>query len=728
MAVWEARKGPKATYTEKGLIPQPDRSWTAFWRTVTKFERDKITPGLALRNSVGVVLPIAVGIAIGKPAAGLVVGAGALNVCFSDGPEPYRHRARRMLTASVLVGLAVFAGAVSGRNDALAMLLAGVWAFAAGMAVALGQEPADLGTVSLVTLVVFAAQSLSPKDAAIAGLLALGGGLLQTGLALALWPVGPHFAERRELGNLYRELAQAAASPIPASEAPPATDAMLKAQKALATLGRAHSIEAERYRSLLSQAERIRLCIMALARLRARIRRQSEGSESSKTIDDFLVCASRVLLAVGNSLTANGAATAPADCMERAVTLADSLRLGGSGELAALVHDARLQLDALAGQLRAALDLARNATPEGSLAFEEREARRSWRLRLGGTIAILRANLTFESAAFRHAIRLAIAVALGDALGRMVALRRPYWIPMTIAIVLKPDFTSTFSRGILRLAGTFAGLALATALFHAMAPSPPVQVFLIGAFVFILRWVGGANYGIFVTAVSALVVLLIAITGITPQQVIAARGLNTAAGGTLALLAYIVWPTWERTHVAEALARMLDAYRDYFRAVAQAYIDAKADMREQLDRARQGARLARSNAEASVDRLAGEPGASPEEVAALQAMLASSHRLVHAVMALEAGLTSRQRPPARPAFRILAHLVERTLHSLAEALRGSPLRAEDLPDLRAGHQQLIGSGDLAPERYELSNVETDRIVNSLNTLAEQVLRWISKRR
>ena len=37
---------------------------------------------------------------------------------------------------------------------------------------------------------------------------------------------------------------------------------------------------------------------------------------------------------------------------------------------------------------------------------------------------------------------------------------------MTIAIVLKPDFSSTFSRGILRIGGTFAGLFMATVLFH----------------------------------------------------------------------------------------------------------------------------------------------------------------------------------------------------------------------------------------------------------------------
>jgi uncharacterized membrane protein YccC len=694
-----------------------------FWQTVVKFERDKIAPGQALRNCLGVVIPIAIGISIRQPAGGLIAATGALNVCFSDGPEPYWQRGRRMLIASVLVALAVFVGGVSGRNDVLAVLVAGAWAFAAGMLVSLGTEAADLGTVSLVTLVVFGAQRLHPKEAAISGLLAFAGGLLQTGMALALWPVRRYEPERRELGALYQELGNAMAAHIEAGAAPPATAEMVKAQKALSTIGFAHTIESERYLALLNQAERMRLSILALARLRARIRRDAGGAAYTETLNQFFACASRTLLAVGTSLVTNDALAA---CADETARFSRDLRAEEDGALGTLLRDARWQVDALAGQLRSAADLAGNATAAGTAAFEEREAKRQWRLRIGGTLATLRANLTFRSAACRHAIRLAVTVALGDAMGRMASLQRPYWIPMTIAIVLKPDFTSTFSRGVLRLVGTFAGLAFATVLFHVMAPNLAVQVALIGVFVFILRWVGGANYGIFVAAVSALVVLLLAITGIQPQMVIAARAWNTVAGGAVALLAYIVWPTWERTHVGEAIAGMLDSYRDYFRSVALAYFEGATDRTAELDRTREAARLARSNAEASVDKVATEPFTRPDAIEQLHSILANSHRLVHAVMALEAGLAIRDRPPARNAFRTLAHHVEFTMHALAEALRGANLNVADLADLREDHQRLLESGASAPERYALSNIETDRVVNSLNTLTEQVVLWTSR--
>jgi hypothetical protein len=106
------------------------------------------------------------------------------------------------------------------------------------------------------------------------------------------------------------------------------------------------------------------------------------------------------------------------------------------------------------------------------------------------------------------------------------------------------------------------------------------------------------------------------------------------------------------------------------------------------------------------------------------AILASSHRLVHAMMSLEAGLSRSQPVPARAAFRTLADHIELTLYFLAAGLRGSPLTLSHLPDLREDHHALIASGDPLAERYALVNIETDRMTNSLNTLSEEIVRWV----
>jgi uncharacterized membrane protein YccC len=702
-------------------------SWSAFWQSVTRFQAEKVQPGLGLRNALGIVIPLAVGAAVGHVSGGAVMTTGALNVAFSDSSDPYAERGRRMLRASIVVAVAVFAGALSGRNQLTAVVVATLWAFAAGMLVALGTTAADIGVMSLVVLVVFAAQPMSPQQAAYSGLLAFAGGLLQTLLALALWPLRPHDPERRALADLYLELSRAAASPITATDAPPASAQTTDAQICIAALGQNHSLEAERYRLLLSQAERIRLSLLALARLRVRIKREGQADRAGDILDRCLAISSILLGSIGNSLVAGDAAKPDPGRLRELQDLAEAMREPAQDRapsLLAMTVDARIQMDALAGQLRSALELAAHATSEGAAAFVQTEAKQPWSLRIGGRLAILRANLTLKSAAFRHAVRLAACMAVGDGLARGLELRRSYWLPMTIAIVLKPDFTATFSRGVLRLAGTFAGLGFATALFHLLSPGVGVQVALIGVLAFVLRCFGPANYGILVAAVTALIVLIFAVIGIAPKEVIAARGLNTVVGGAIALLAYWVWPTWERTQVSESLAQLLDAYRAYFHAIRECYLAPETCQATELDRTRVAGRLARSNLEASIDRSSAEPGSTAQSISLLGAMLASSRRLAHAMMALEAGLARRGSAPARPAFRKLADDIELTLYYLAAALRGSTFKKVDLPDLREDHHSLVQSGDSITEQYALVNVETDRITNSLNTLSEEVLQWV----
>ena len=709
-------------------LPAKTSVWSGFGQTLVRYQSDKVNPWLAARNTIGVALPLAVGAALGRIPSSLAISTGALNVAFSDSQEPYAQRARRMCAASLLVGLAVFSGALSGRNQFTAVLVAAAWAFAAGILVALSTASADLGAISLVTLLVYAAFPMPPEKAVYAGLLALGGGLLQAVLAVAFWPLRRYFPERRALSDLYLELSRAVASAIQATESPPASAQITQAQRALAALNRDHSIEGERYRLLLSQAERMRLSLLTLRRLRTRIGRENAGGPEVKILDLYFANASRILGAIGHSLVAGAPAREMDEFLEELEALPERLReLCESPEAAAMDiramrNDARIQMDAVTGQLRSAVDLATTATPAGLAAFEGREAGRPWSLRLGGTLATLRANFHLQSAAFRHAIRLAVCVAAGDGLARGLELPRSYWLPMTIAIVLKPDFTATFSRGVLRLAGTFAGLVLATGLFHVMLPGATAQVVLIALLMFLMRCFGPANYGILVTAVTALVVLLLAMSGVSPKGVIAARGLNTVAGGAIALVAYWIWPTWERTQVGEAMAQMLDAYREYLREVREGYI--RSPSFQALDRARLAGRLARSNLEASIDRLSAEPGTPAATVKLLSGTLASSHRLAHAMMALEAGLSSSHPVPAREVFRRFASDVDLTLYYLASALRGSPLTREALPDLREDHHALVHTGDPLTERYSLVNVETDRITNSLNTLSEELLRWM----
>jgi uncharacterized membrane protein YccC len=701
----------------------------AFWQASTRYERSRVRPWMGLRNSIGVALALAIGVLVGNPTGGLIAASGALNVAVADGTDPYRHRARRMLLASLLTGLAVLAGGASSRDHDWAVLAAAFGAFVAGMMVAVNTAATDIGVITLVTLVIYSAQDLSVGKALASSLAALGGGLLQTTISLSIWPLRGRTPERRVLADFYQELARTAASPTPATEAPGASRQSTQAQQELAALAGDRGIESERYLVLLSQAERIRLTLLTLARLRIRVGREPDTAPQTAILDRCAAQASTILACISDSLRQwDKAPACPAATVDALSELADHLRHSAGPTTrpaaAVMLHDSRFHVDALAGQLRTALDLASHTTPVGVAEFEQRQAAQPWTLRLGGALASLHANLRLPSSAFRHALRLSVCVGIGTVVARGLSARRPYWIPMTIALVLKPDYTSTFSRGVLRVAGTLIGLLLSSAIFHVLAPPIALQVAFIAVFAFLLRAYGPANYGIVAVTITGLVVFMFAATGVRPGEVIVARGLNTFVGGALALLAYRLWPTWERTQVPDALARMLDAYREYFQAVRDSYLHPETSLAPELDRTRLAARLARSDIEASVGRFLIEPGTLPARATVIEAILADSHRFIHAVMSLEAGLLTSGAVPARAAFRTFANDVDLTLYFLASALRGSAIAPADLPDLREDHHALVSSGDSRVQRYALVNVETDRITNSLNTLSGETFRWL----
>ncbi|MBS1855944.1 MAG: FUSC family protein [Acidobacteria bacterium] len=696
---------------------------------ITRFDATQLAPWLALRNTLGVAIALGAGLALHNLGGGILAATGALDTAFSDGTDPYPHRARRMLTAAAFVALAVFAGRVAGANHGLAVTLEAVCGFAAGMMVAAGETAGNIGSIALVTLIVYAAQAAPPGRAAVSGLLVFAGGVMQTLLSVAFWPVRRFRPEARALAALYAELARTAEGPALAMEAPPATATILAARQAMAGLSTLHSVESERYLSLFSQAERIRLAVLTLLRLRARLGREPLGADDAALLARCLELAARMLASVAGSLDAGVRGDPHPERLAELKQIAGRLRGPGAGAgVTAMRADARRQVDALAGQLRIATELAAHASPDGLEEFQRSESTQPWQLRLAGTVAVLRANLSLRSAVFRHAVRLAACAGVCDLLARSLHWERTYWAAMTAVIVLRPDFITTLSRGVLRLAGTFLGLALTTAIFTLLAPAPPAQILFVAAFMFAMRFAGGANYGLFVVPLTGLVVLLFALSGVTPEHVIVPRGLNTLAGGIIALAANRLWPTWERTLIHESLAGLLDAYRDYFQAVRDGYlrpgIEREPEFIERLDRARQAGRLARTNATASAARYRMEGGVPTDRLTALEAILANSHRFIHAVMALEAGLYRSSAAPARAGLRDFANAADTTLYFLAAYLRGTPAGSGDLPDLREIQQALAASGDAQVERYALVNIETDRIANSLNTLALEIAQWI----
>ena len=702
-------------------------------RDVVRVDRSQLALVTALRNAVGVVVPLAVGAATGHLLVGLTISIGALNVAFTDRPGPYRLRAGRMLLAGLAAAASVFAGAATGGIDWLAVALAALWGFGGGLLVALGAVATQIGLTSVILLVVFAARPMTPAQAGGQAGLIMAGALLQTVLAVAAWPVRRFGPQRDALAAVFRQLAGYTHAPSGPGSAPPATAEITAAGQVLTGAGSDHSAAGEALRTLLDETERIRLELLALDDARHRL---SHGDKTiTGCIDAVMEGAGSVLNALADALTAGQSPTGTSAPLQRIEAAADALRMivhGAGGRAGVGLAATLARVEALGGQLRAATETAEGASESGERASALLEAARPPALRPREPALTLRANLTLRSAACRHAVRLACCVAAADIFARYLGLPRSYWLPMTAAIVLKPDFAATFTRGLGRALGTIVGLVLASGLVYAVFGETPGRIVLAGVLMFVVRGLGPANYGLSVTAVTALVVVLTSFAGAPPEATIVERGLYTLAGGALALIAYAAWPTWERTQTPPILADLLDTYRRYFAAVTAGYLDPRRRDRAAMNSARQAARLARSNAEASIDRLRAEPGGSTTEAKRADSLLANSHRFVHSAMALETDVRDSAGEPAPRELRVFVHDVDTTLGALVGALRDPSSRLDGLPDLRADQRALATlSADAAAEgdparqagyRLAVIAAESDRIADSVNTMT-RLLRY-----
>jgi len=227
-----------------------------------------------------------------------------------------------------------------------------------------------------------------------------------------------------------------------------------------------------------------------------------------------------------------------------------------------------------------------------------------------------------------------------------------------------------------------------------------------------------------VAMLTGMVVLLLSFKGMAPADAVHARLIGTTLGSGLALVAYALWPTWEGRRIKPILAALLDAYRNHLATVFDGRI---ADLVE----SRAAARRARTNAQASLERLRAEPRrrTSLAELKQAESLLANSSRLIRATVMLEAPLRDGARLPESEQLRAFASEADRILSLLVAGLRDD--KDVDAPLLRPYERRLCAALSPATEAEDTVAITVadacDRIADSIDTLSH-LLRPAARRR
>jgi uncharacterized membrane protein YccC len=720
---------------KKPSSPNAERepgSWFAAllpsWQAVLQFDRSQLTPFQAIRSTLGFVLPLALGVATGQVTAGLIIASGSLTLGFVGLQYPYRARVRAMLLASLFVALSALVGGLTGSVGWLLTLVTGLWGVVVGLFASISPLALVIGLQACSALIVFAHFALTPVQALQIAVLVGLGALFQTLLAIIPSPWTNMAPERSALAAIYQKLAGYADNVFSQQDVLHLADVLLQGHTTL-LYSNTTTEQGKMFARLLDEAERLRLTLSVLASSYQQLTRgQQEEGSASDALSRIIRASADELRTIAQALQPSLRSTEVSSPGSEAViqqALAELRRLtqtsGGKSEIQRLLP----YCTALLAELR----MVRR------LAVSWRDTWQGWplrihfpyprppRLHLEDPWNSLRANLSLQSSAFRHALRLGIALMLATALDLVFHLsaEHGYWIPLTVLLVLRSDFITTFTRGFARLLGTILGAVLTTLLVAVLTPSQPVLVALITIVAYLMYATLLANYAIFSAAVTIAIVFLLSFTTTQTVMTAASRALNTVIGGVLALLIYALWPTWEQSQVPATIARRLEALGHYVDAVIQHCANPGRQQTHTLNKLHMETRLARSNARGSLRRALQEPKAHRVNVELAQGLLGAADNISRSALTLQAYLQHNPKHYAFPEIAAFGKQVDEAMSRLAAALReGQPVTS--LPDVSAALHVVVKAKKQVPDearaQWQLLIAEAKQIVANIKAIQQ----------
>ena len=472
-----------------------------------------------IRTALAICVPLGVAFGVGKTTIGLLPAVGGLLGSLTDRGGSYLNRVKRISTVGVFGGAAGLAiGSVIHGRGWIAVIALVVVAGASAVLSTVG----DIGSQVGLQLLVYTSLGIGPFGALRPVWHTAAGFLVGVVWALVLilpgWLLAPYGQHQRYVAAVYQALADqlaAIGTDLLTARRQAVTAAVNTAYDELLT---ARAVAAGRNRTTM--------------RLIAALNASNQMAQAATTLG-----------VAGNR--------PPPMVIETVRRLAEAIRTGAKGFQPPMIppvwdtsSGAVALRDAMVGVARV---LARDWTPgdrtratlhEEVLCEEARKRsgdpadgirERILRVVGGGQI-----SRTF-------ALRLMACMGVAGVVSEVLPLQRSYWVPLTVAIVLKPDYGSVFARALQRSIGTIVGAvagAVLLALFHGAWLLIPF-----GVLAALLPYGRDRNYGLQATFLTPLVVVLVDLLKPTGWQLALDRLVDTLIGcAIVVVIGFAPWP------------------------------------------------------------------------------------------------------------------------------------------------------------------------------------------
>ena len=673
------------------------RAWRAFVSLHSQSDVKDLAWAEGLRAAVGIAIPVAIGLFANHLVWGVLCAFATLWILMCDVGGAYRQKAVNLAGSALSILGAYLLGSWMIQSATNYIIGTFLWVSSAALIGVAGNAAAQAGLVSS-TIVVTSVVLLVPSEFWVRLLLCLIGFCWAFLLSLALWPIRPYSPLFQALSASCAKLADLTDAFWSGAATPDRLPINL--QFAIAYDGFMSSLEpsrgiwgavragragpSSRSMQLLALIEQLDDIARTLVTLREELNfigQQKWFDEFRDRFADLIHTLSQLNREMAQAVAVRGRNVDPTT-LQHVFQKLDSALAAGSQKQTLFE---RKELERTTRHLIDQASVLAETVSElnsGQPGFREPpEARFGPRPQRFDSIAEIRNNLSLRSSSFRHALRLGVATAIAAIVASGIHVVRGYWIPMTVVIVLKPNFGGTLQRAVQRITGTVLGALLAATLLLVLT-NPWWLLAALAVLAFATFALRNRNYTLFSLALTPMVMLMLDIAHPITVTDSFLRILHTIIGSFIALLSgYLLFPIRESHRLPLHIAEAFRTEAKFLRALG----DAMWGKEERpISEFRRDAAVAVSNAVTASQRLLSEPPNRRGDVETLLAAVNYCRQILH-------GLAAISDYPTREPIQLESDELTRLIEALAKGLDnlGASLEMGTDPEPLSDHSGLF---------------------------------------
>lgn len=183
-------------------------------------------------------------------------------------------------------------------------------------------------------------------------------------------------------------------------------------------------------------------------------------------------------------------------------------------------------------------------------------------------------NFSLESSHFRYALRITLALLVGYAISKLsfLGIGHSYWILITIIAIMRPAYSTTKHRNLLRLYGTISGAILSYFILIYINNDTILLFILFSSMILCFAFLKEKySWAVFFMTIYIFITFNFLNRG-NVNLIFKDRIIDTIIAGIIAfLISYFVFPVWEHTRNIDFMKKSAKANLNYFKQVIEKF-------------------------------------------------------------------------------------------------------------------------------------------------------------